>query len=213
MLGAADLASLHAIEQLDYLPFDPRVKRTEATLRGSDGDVFKITKGAPDILLKLMPKSGGLAAAVAIEVERAVEELALRGIRSLAVARSCGYNGEWEMLGMLTFLDPPRPDTADTLRRAKEYGVEVKMVTGDHKAIARETCRQLGLGDVILGPDGLPSLTEDGRAPDDLANYAPLILGADGFAQARDFSFFFLGGGGFFLILPIPPRCTPSTSF
>lgn len=59
------------------------------------------------------------------------------------------------------------------------------MLTGDHKAIARETCRQLGLGDVILGPDGLPGLDDDGRPPPDLANYAPLILGADGFAQAR----------------------------
>jgi H+-transporting ATPase len=84
---------------------------------------------------------------------------------------------------MLTFLDPPRPDTAETLRRAREYGVDVKMITGDHKAIARETCRQLGLGDNILGPEGLPQLTEDGRPPADLGNYAPLILGADGFAQ------------------------------
>jgi hypothetical protein len=84
---------------------------------------------------------------------------------------------------MLTFLDPPRPDTAETLRRAREYGVDVKMITGDHKAIARETCRQLGLGDNILGPEGLPELTEDGRPPADLGNYAPLILGADGFAQ------------------------------
>jgi H+-transporting ATPase len=84
---------------------------------------------------------------------------------------------------MLTFLDPPRPDTAETLRRAREYGVDVKMVTGDHKAIARETCRTLGLGDNILGPEGLPQLTEEGRPPADLGNYAPLILGADGFAQ------------------------------
>ena len=181
VLHAADLGALEAFEQLDYMPFDPHIKRTEATVKGPKGPVFKVAKGAPDVLLKLLPQDGS-AAGVTEAVERCVEELAHRGIRSLAVART-DFRGRWEMLGMLTFLDPPRPDTAETLRRAREYGVEVKVITGDHKAIAKETCRQLGLGDSILGPDGLPELTEDGRAPADLSNYAPLILGADGFAQ------------------------------
>ena len=44
------------------------------------------------------------------------------------------------------FLDPPRPDTKSTIDRANEYGVEVKMITGDQQAIAIETCRVLGMG-------------------------------------------------------------------
>jgi H+-transporting ATPase len=194
VLGAfeAHLPELDAsYEQLEYVPFDPHIKRTEATIRATaDGSEFRVTKGAPDVLLHLLPEAereaaaSGDATCVAARVEAAVEELAHRGIRSLAVAHTVGGpDGEWRMLGMLTFLDPPRPDTAETLARAREYGIDIKMVTGDHKAIARETCRQLGLGDNILGPDGLPCLTEDGRPPADLGNYAPLILGADGFAQ------------------------------
>jgi hypothetical protein len=56
-------------------------------------------------------------------------DLGRRGIRSLAVART-NDEGKWQMLGILTFLDPPRPDTKDTIEKAMEYGVDVKMITG-----------------------------------------------------------------------------------
>jgi len=55
--------------------------------------------------------------------------LGQRGVRSLAVAKT-DADGTWRMLGLLTFLDPPRPDTKHTIDRAGEYGVEVKMITG-----------------------------------------------------------------------------------
>jgi magnesium-transporting ATPase (P-type) len=57
-------------------------------------------------------------------------------------------------MGIMTFLDPPRPDTKRTIERAMEHGVDVKMITGDHKVIARETARQLGMGTNILGCEG-----------------------------------------------------------
>lgn len=57
-------------------------------------------------------------------------DLGRRGIRSLAVART-NDEGKWQMLGILTFLDPPRPDTKITIERAMEYGVDVKMITGE----------------------------------------------------------------------------------
>lgn len=56
----------------------------------------------------------------------------------MAVAKT-DSKGEWQFLGMLTFLDPPRPDTKHTIAAAAVYGVSVKMVTGDHLLIARET--------------------------------------------------------------------------
>lgn len=71
-----------------------------------------------------------------------MHELGTRGIRSLAVARTCDDNPDtWEMLGMLTFLDPPRPDTKHTIEQALENGVDVKMVTGDQVLIAKEMSR------------------------------------------------------------------------
>jgi H+-transporting ATPase len=58
-----------------------------------------------------------------------VMDLGRRGIRSLAVART-NDEGKWQMMGILTFLDPPRSDTKITIERALEYGVDVKMITG-----------------------------------------------------------------------------------
>jgi len=120
-LGSADLKSLESVEQLDYLPFDPIVKRTEGTVR-ENGKVFKTTKGAPHVLLQLVKDE-----AVHRQCDKDVDALGLRGIRSLAVAKT-NDEGQWEMLGLLTFLDPPRFDTKDTIHRAMAYGVEVSLL-------------------------------------------------------------------------------------
>jgi cation transport ATPase len=61
-------------------------------------------------------------------------DLGRRGIRSLAVART-NDEGKWQMMGILTFLDPPRSDTKITIERALEYGVDVKMITGACAAV------------------------------------------------------------------------------
>lgn len=74
-------------------------------------------------------------AQIAKEVETTVTQFGLRGIRCLAVARSMeGADNQWELLGIMTFLDPPRPDTKRTIERAMEYGVGVKMITGTSHA-------------------------------------------------------------------------------
>ena len=180
-LTAADLHSLDRYEQLDHLPFDPSVKRTESTLRDrTTGQTFKTTKGAPQVILKLI-NNPYLAQAVEADVKSFGE----RGIRTLAVARTHETTGEWLMMGMLTFLDPPRPDTIHTIDEAHRYGVAVKMITGDHQLIARETAKRLNLGYNILASDGLPSLDPVTRKkPVNLAQkYGDLILHADGFAE------------------------------
>ncbi|WIA12441.1 hypothetical protein OEZ85_012477 [Tetradesmus obliquus] len=175
-----DLSKLNVYEQLEFLPFDPTVKRTEGTLKGPDGKVFKTTKGAPHIILKLVQVD---AEDISKRLHWKVHELGLRGIRSLAVART-DDEGKWRMLGILTFLDPPRPDTKDTIEKAMEYGVDVKMITGDHAVIAKETARALGLGANIQEAGGLPSMEADGKIPKDLGKkYGAMIIAADGFAQ------------------------------
>nr|AWC08675.1 putative plasma membrane H+ ATPase [Chara australis] len=179
VLGTADLPSLDVYEQLDYMPFNPKVKRTEATLKGPDGKVFKTTKGAPHIILELCENKREIAN----EVNARVNQFGLRGIRCLAVAKS-DEGDRWRMMGVLTFLDPPRPDTKDTIERAQKFGVVVKMITGDQVVIALETARSLGLGTSIRGVQGLPSLGADNKIPKDLGkNYGRMILDCDGFAQ------------------------------
>lgn len=190
VLGQADLKSLDDIEQLDFMPFDPIVKRTEGTVKDrKTGKVFKTTKGAPHVLLKLCKDEE-----VKARCEQDVNLLGSRGIRALAVAKT-DDDGEFRMVGLLTFLDPPRHDTKETIHRALSYGVEVKMITGDHLLIAMETSRMLDLGDkvegregvvpLIRGPEGLPMLDPvTKKAPENLAaNYGDYIRPGHGFAQ------------------------------
>jgi H+-transporting ATPase len=121
------MALLEHYEQLEYIPFDPTTKRTEGTVKDTrTGKEFKTSKGAPHIILHLLESTD-------IDVQEAVERdvsfLGERGIRSLAVART-DENGVWKMMGLLTFLDPPRPDTKQTIEDAVEYGISVRMLTG-----------------------------------------------------------------------------------
>mmetsp|Transcript_29113 Transcript_29113/g.62729 ORF Transcript_29113/g.62729 Transcript_29113/m.62729 type:complete len:954 (+) Transcript_29113:166-3027(+) len=189
-LSQADIKSLDDIEQLDFMPFDPIVKRTEGTLRDrKTGKTFKTTKGAPHVLLKLCKDEE-----IAARCESDVTSLGSRGIRALAVAKT-DDNDEWHMIGLLPFLAPPRHDTKETIFRALTYGVEVKMITGDHLLIAMETARMLDLGDrvegragvvpLIRGPEGLPMLDPvTKKAPPQLAElYGDYIRPGHGFAQ------------------------------
>jgi len=91
----------------------------------------------------------------------------------------------WRMMGLLTFLDPPRPDTKQTVKLSRENGVAVKMITGDHLLIARETSRVLDMGGIIQTAEGLPLLDPKTKAkPENLArDYGDKFLAADGFAQ------------------------------
>jgi H+-transporting ATPase len=79
-------------------------------------------------------------------------EHAAKGYRTLCVAVS--DNGAWRSVGLLAISDPPHEDSAETIRTAHSLGVEVKMVTGDHEAIAREIASQVHLGDNVITPEG-----------------------------------------------------------
>jgi H+-transporting ATPase len=177
-----DLAVLHGVKNPDGLkayhvihfqPFDPVGKRTEATVTAPDGTAFKVTKGAPQVILEL----SGNAGEVKSSVDTAVNEFAARGFRSLGVARAEG-EGPWQLVGVLPLFDPPREDAKATLATARDLGVTVKMVTGDALAIAQETAKKLGLGANILDAGGLG----DAKRQETKAVTAS-IESADGFAQ------------------------------
>lgn len=182
VLNAIDLRPLDQYTLVDHMPFDPSVKRTESTIQAADGSAFKVTKGAPQIILALAYNVEEIREAV----ETKVLDLARRGIRSLAVARTMEMDGEmkWVFLGIMTFLDPPRHDTKRTIELAHQNGIGVKMITGDQAAIAVETCRMLGMGTTILGTDVLPTArVEDGLSATLGTDYGAIVESADGFAQ------------------------------
>ena len=181
-------AKMEPYTMLDHVPFNPTDKFTQSTITGPEG-TFKVSKGAPHVILHRAYNS----AAIHDQAENTVNGFAKRGIRCLSVARSqtvadaselTPETERWEYLGVITFLDPPRFDTAETIRRAKEYGVGVKMITGDQKLIAMEMARMIGLGDNILMADVVPDLPADKKAPPDTgAKYGKLMEDTDGFAQ------------------------------
>ena len=171
--GLKDKQALKPYQVTHFTPFDPVHKRTEATVKGADGKTFKVTKGAPQVILALSAN----AAAVKSAVDKAVDDFAARGFRALGVARADG-DGEWRLLGVLSLFDPPRVDAKSTVATAAEMGVKIKMVTGDALAIAREMAKTLGMGANILDANTLGDAKTD-----ETAAVAKTIEDADGFAQ------------------------------
>jgi H+-transporting ATPase len=171
--GVKDDKALKSYQVLHFQPFDPVHKRTEATVKGEDGKQFFVAKGAPQVILEMSTNKGE----VKPTVEKAVNEFAGRGFRSLGVARA-DEEGKWLFAGVLPLFDPPREQAKATIASARQMGVDVKMVTGDQIAIARETSRQLGLGTNILDASGLGDTKHH-----ESAQSAEAIEKADGFAQ------------------------------
>jgi H+-transporting ATPase len=171
--GLKDKQALQSYQVAHFQPFDPVHKRTEATIKATDGKIFKVTKGAPQVILELAVDTGPVKASV----NKAVNEFAARGFRSLGVARA-EAEGQWQFLGVLPLFDPPREDAKATIATAYQMGVKVKMVTGDQLAIARETAKKLGMGTNILDAATLGDVKRQ-EAP----AVADSIEKADGFAQ------------------------------
>jgi H+-transporting ATPase len=169
--GVKNDKELKSYQVLHFQPFDPVHKRTEATIKGSDGKQFEVAKGAPQVILQMATNLADVKPAV----EKAVNEFAARGFRSLGVARA-DQDDKWQFVGVLPMSDPPREQAKATIASAVQMGVKVKMVTGDQLAIAKEMSLQLGMGTNILDATVL-------RDNQKKAETAASIEQADGFAQ------------------------------
>ncbi|KAK4274357.1 hypothetical protein QN277_017587 [Acacia crassicarpa] len=171
------------IREVHFLPFNPVDKRTALTYIDSDGSWHRASKGAPEQILNLC----NCKEDVRKRVHSSIDKFAERGLRSLAVARQQvpekskdAPGAPWQFVGLLPLFDPPRHDSAETIRRALHLGVNVKMITGDQLAIAKETGRRLGMGTNMY-----PSSSLLGGEKDAAVSALPvdeLIEKADGFA-------------------------------
>ncbi len=174
--GLKDKEVLHHYNQTKFTPFDPVNKRTEGTIQDNDNKIFKVTKGAPQVIIGLCH----LDPEKASQADKVVNEFAVKGYRTLGVARA-DDGGTWQFMGILSLYDPPRDDSAATIANAKAHGIRVKMVTGDNVAIGREISEQLGMGTNIQPAD---QLFKEGVDPAHLSDEAESeIEGADGYAQ------------------------------
>ncbi|HZD43078.1 MAG TPA: HAD-IC family P-type ATPase, partial [Methanomicrobiales archaeon] len=157
-----------------FYPFDPVRKRTNAVAEDETHAAIHVMKGAPQVVFSLCAHTSDLAG----RVQEAVEQYAAKGYRSLGVAmgREEGpYEGPYECVGIIALYDPPREDSAETIRTAEHLQVVVKMVTGDHVAIAREIAREVDLGsDIVPAREFLEAGEEKAEE---------IVERADGFAE------------------------------
>ena len=171
--GIEDGKKLESYDIVHFMPFDPVHKRTEVQVKGPDRKEFRISKGAPQVILALDPD----AEKIKDQVSQAVSEFASRGFRSLGVART-DEKGKWRFMGVIPLSDPLRDDSKATVDTAREMGLDVKMLTGDQLAIAREIAGQLDLGTNIMDASAFDE-TEQHKS----GQLEDAIEQADGFAQ------------------------------
>ncbi|CAN8258109.1 unnamed protein product [Cochlearia groenlandica] len=168
------------ITEVHFLPFNPVEKRTAITYIDSNGDWHRCSKGAPEQIITLCELKGETKK----RAHDIIDKFAERGLRSLGVGRQTvpekskeSAGTPWEFVGLLPLFDPPRHDSAETIRRALDLGVNVKMITGDQLAIGKETGRRLGMGTNMYPSSSLLEKNDTGGVPVD-----ELIEKADGFA-------------------------------
>ncbi|KFK39922.1 hypothetical protein AALP_AA3G306500 [Arabis alpina] len=170
------------ITEVHFLPFNPVEKRTAITYIDSNGDWHRCSKGAPEQIITLCELKGETKK----RAHDIIDKFAERGLRSLGVGRQTvpekskeSAGTPWEFVGLLPLFDPPRHDSAETIRRALDLGVNVKMITGDQLAIGKETGRRLGMGTNMYPSSSLLENNDEatGGVPVD-----ELIEKADGFA-------------------------------
>jgi H+-transporting ATPase len=164
------IRGLEQYEVVEVEPFDPVTKKVLATVR-LDGRELQVAKGAPQAILDLVRPTSEVAESIVAHID----ELAAQGYRTLGVAGRDG-DGRWSYLGLLPIYDPPRQDTAATIQEATRRGIAIKMVTGDHLAIAKQVAAQLHLGQNIIAADEVFDTSGKSRLNRKLEQ-------ADGYAQ------------------------------
>jgi len=161
------------------IPFDSAHKFM-ATFHRVGDEVEMLIKGAPDVLVArcshwLSPNGPApLDQAVRERIAAVNESFAGKALRVLAVAERripaerfdpdgdlWAWTEGWTLLGLAGLMDPPRAEAAEAIARCREAGIQVKMITGDHRITAAAVARELGLsGEVITGAE-LEAMTQE----------------------------------------------------
>jgi len=158
-------------EKVDEIPFDFSRRRMTVVVRDKSGKTQMITKGAVEEILSICSyveydnAVSALTPELTEKVMATINRLNDQGMRVIAVSQknnpssvgTFGVSDETEMvlIGLLAFYDPPKDSAFEAIRALKEYGVTVKVLTGDNDRVTRSVCQQVGIASdsVILGTD------------------------------------------------------------
>ncbi|MEM4021281.1 MAG: plasma-membrane proton-efflux P-type ATPase [Nitrososphaerota archaeon] len=136
-----------AVEVLEFKPFTPETKRSEALVR-VHGRELRIVKGAPQALLQIAANSDKEG------IEEIIRDLGEEGLRPLAVAIEDQRN-VIKIIGLLGLYDRPREDSKQFIDVMKKLGVVPKMVTGDNVHVARAVASRIGIGEKAISLRGI----------------------------------------------------------
>lgn len=175
ILEYADNASFKVLidqyVKVDEIPFDFNRRRMSVVIKDTSGKTQLITKGAVEEMLQISKYAeykGNvevLTDEIKEEILETVEKLNKEGMRVIGIAQKnnpsvqgvFSVNDECEMvlMGYLAFLDPPKESTKAAVEALKNYGVAVKILTGDNDEVTRCICRQVGIkaDKILLGSD------------------------------------------------------------
>ena len=163
--------NLPKVTPVSFAPFDAKNRRTEAVVE-QNGQRLRVMKGA----VRTIAETCGLQPPAIETLEARVNESALKGYRTLAVAHG-PETGAPTLVGLVSLYDPPRPDAKQLIATLHELGVPVKMLTGDALAVASEIARSVGLPNIKRVADLKAASAQAGNEKVDL------FAGADGFAE------------------------------
>lgn len=138
------------IEYLHVFPFTEERKR-ETVIANVEGELVAAVKGAPEAIFTLC----NMTTRQAKSWQNKVIELANQGYKVLASAylklNAWERNQEepenhYALLGLIAFVDPPRPEVYNAIKYCQQSGIHVIMITGDHPETAKKIATDIGLG-------------------------------------------------------------------
>ena len=159
--AAASKTVSDALKLIQFVPFDPAKKLSEASAGDSTGATQRILKGAFDVVAGLA-RSSPTAAAAAKELEG-------QGFRVLAVAS--GPPTALKLAGLIALSDPPRADSPELVTELHDLGVRIVMVTGDAPATAAIVAHAVGLNGAVCPPGPIPDTVH----PEQFAVFAGVL--------------------------------------
>jgi H+-transporting ATPase len=159
-------------KQVSYIPFDPSLKRTEATIE-IGGKQFRTVKGAAQVIISLCHD---LDKETIDAVNKTIDGFSKKGYRTIAVAKSDGDDlNNLNLTGLLPMADPPRPDSKKMIEQSRKLGIKPMMLTGDSIDIAKEISNQVGIGNNIIRMADIKDLSTNKQLK--------MISECDGFAE------------------------------
>ncbi|MEG2109649.1 MAG: magnesium-translocating P-type ATPase [Clostridium sp.] len=167
--GFYDVAEMYT--KVDEIPFDFARRRMSVVLKDKEGKTQLITKGAIEEMLEISAYAEykgeilELTDSIRKEILDTVDDLNANGMRVIGVAQKNNPSSEESfsvkdesnmvLMGYISFLDPPKESAKYAIEALNDYGVEVKILTGDNEKVTKYVCKQVGIdvSNIILGSE------------------------------------------------------------